>query len=157
MRCADQKKRMNQRGGRRGARSRSSDTLLPPGFPQPEPTRPQVHDRSGPGRRGWHEDGSPFASEVLAFEPVRLWVSSANFTASSRRNLEFGHWTEDTALLQGAERFLVKLMGSSEVLEPDSDAFDPELVPAQTDEAAIWQAYEQTRWGDPDLDEEFDR
>ena len=109
------------------------------------------------GYLAWHEDGSPFGSELLAFEPVRLWVSSANFTASSRRNLEFGYWTEDTALLQGAERFLVKLMGSSEVLEPDSDAFDPGLVPAQTDEAAMWQSHEQTRWGDPDLDVEYDR
>lgn len=87
------------------------------------------------GYFAWHEDGSPFVNKVLAFEPVRLWISSANFTASSRRNLEFGHWTEDLALLQGAERFLAKLMGSSEVLDSKSDAFHPESVPTDIDEA----------------------
>jgi hypothetical protein len=87
------------------------------------------------GFLGWLEDGSPFVNEVLDFEPVRLWISSANFTASSRRNLEFGYWTEEPALLQGAERFLVKLMGSSEVLDSDSEAFDSELVPTDIDEA----------------------
>jgi hypothetical protein len=83
----------------------------------------------------WQQDGSSLVNEVLDFEPVRLWISSANFTASSRGNLEFGYWTEAPALLTGAKRFLVKLMGSSEVLDSESDAFDPELVPTDIDEA----------------------
>ena len=57
----------------------------------------------------------------------RLWISSANFTSSSRRNIEFGYWTEDPALIQGANGS-GKLMGSSEALDPDSDLFDPEPV-----------------------------
>ena len=62
------------------------------------------------GCLGRPEDGSPFASGVSAFERVRLWVSSENFTASSRRNLEFGYWTEDTALLQVPSASCVKLV-----------------------------------------------
>jgi hypothetical protein len=70
----------------------------------------------------------------LASQAMRLWVSSANFTASSRRNLEFGYWTEDLALVDGAERFLVKLMGSSEALDPESDHFNPGRGPGEYDE-----------------------
>jgi hypothetical protein len=83
------------------------------------------------GHLWWHdEDDSPAGvADVTGFEPYRLWISSANFTSSSRRSLEFGYWTEDRALLEGAERFLVKLMRSSEALDPASDHFEPELVP----------------------------
>jgi len=51
--------------------------------------------------------------------------------------MEFGYWTEDPALIQGAERFLVKLMGSSEALDPGSDLFDPELLELQFDADAM--------------------
>jgi hypothetical protein len=54
-------------------------------------------------------------------------------TESSRRSLEFGYWTEVDALLEGAERFLVKLMRSSEALDPDSDHFDPDMAPVEYD------------------------
>jgi hypothetical protein len=83
--------------------------------------------------------------DVIGFEGKRLWISSANFTASSRRNLEFGYWTEDSALVEGAERFLVKLMRSSEALNPDSDVFDPELAPVEYDDEAFWQVLGDTR------------
>src|SRR5689334_14035983 len=73
------------------------------------------------GHLWWHdEDGSPAVADVAGFTPPRLWISSANFTTSSRRSLEFGFWTEETALLAGAERFLVKLMRPSESLDPES-------------------------------------
>jgi hypothetical protein len=99
----------------------------------------------------WHdEDGSPGVADVIGFQASRLWVCSANFTSSSRRSLEFGHWTEDRALVQGAERFLVKLMRSSEALDPDSDSFDPELAPVEFDDEAMAEAAAEMRWADPD-------
>jgi hypothetical protein len=67
-------------------------------------------------------------------------VSSANFTKSSRESLEFGYWTEDPALLQGAERFLLKAMASSESLDPDADLFEPDLAPVQFDDLAMAEA-----------------
>jgi hypothetical protein len=42
--------------------------------------------------------------------------------------LEFGYWTEDRALVQGAERFLVKVMRASEGVDPDADSFQPDLL-----------------------------
>lgn len=43
------------------------------------------------GHLWWTDDGE-FGEEVIGFEARRPWVSSANFTSSSRRNLEFGYW-----------------------------------------------------------------
>lgn len=92
------------------------------------------------------------ATEIISFRAVRLWVTSANFTSSSRRNLEFGFWTEDPALLGGAERYLVKLMRSSEALNPASDVFDPELAPVEYDAAVVSEALEDL-YGRPGEDE----
>ena len=86
----------------------------------------------------WHDEGAPgHVEDVVGFDARRLWISSANFTSSSRRNIEFGYWTEERALIQGAERLLVKLMGSSDALDPDSDLFDPELVELAFDDEAM--------------------
>jgi hypothetical protein len=43
--------------------------------------------------------------------------------------------------MAGAERFLIKLMRSSEALDPDSDSFDPELVPVDYDDEAMMEAW----------------
>lgn len=105
------------------------------------------------GHLWWHdEDGISAVADVVGFQATRLWVSSANFTSSSRRSLEFGYWTEDPALVQGAGRFLVKLMRSSEALDPDSDSFDPELAPVEYDDEAMFEAMADRRWDDPDSD-----
>jgi hypothetical protein len=46
----------------------------------------------------WHDDDAlGHIADVLGFEAQRLWISSANFTSSSRRNIEFGFWTEEPA------------------------------------------------------------
>jgi hypothetical protein len=93
------------------------------------------------GELWWHdEDELSYVTDVPGFTHFRLWVSSANFTSSSRRNIEFGFWTEDPALVEGAERFLVKLMASSEALNPDSDHFDPELAEIEFDDEAMAEA-----------------
>lgn len=101
------------------------------------------------GHLWWHdEDGVSGVADVVGFEARRLWVSSANFTSSSRRSLEFGYWTEEPALVQGAERFLVKLMRSSEGLDPDADSFDPELAPVEYDDVAMAEAWAELRWAE---------
>jgi len=68
------------------------------------------------GHLWWHDEGLFGVEDVEGFAPGRLWVSSANFTESSRRSLEFGYWTEDKTLMQGAERFLLRLIAASEDL-----------------------------------------
>jgi hypothetical protein len=104
------------------------------------------------GSLWWHDEhplGHP--DDIIGFDAKRLWISSANFTRSSRRSLEFGYWTEEPALVQGADRFLVKLMGSSEPLDPSSDVFDPELVEVEFDDDAMAEALsEYTRDYQPD-------
>ena len=73
----------------------------------------------------WHDEDDFGPAEILGFKARRLWVSSANFTFNSRGSMEFGYWTEDSALVDGAERFLVQLIGASEHLCPDADAPRP--------------------------------
>jgi hypothetical protein len=116
------------------------------------------------GHLWWHDEG-PLGNveDIIGFDARRLWISSANFTTSSRRNIEFGFWTEDPALLQGAERYLAKLMGSSEALDPDSDAFDPELVEVAFDDeamaAVMWEYmkdHEPDYWDYVDVDYDDD-
>ena len=105
------------------------------------------------GHLGWHDEGPlGHVEDVIGFTPRRLWVSSANFTSSSRRSLEFGYWTEDRALVQGAERFLVKAMRSSEGLDPDADSFEPDIAPVEFDDVAMAEALAEMRWDDPDDD-----
>lgn len=105
------------------------------------------------GHLWWHDEGPlGHVEDVVGFTPRRLWVSSANFTSSSRRSLEFGYWTEDPALVKGTERFLVKLIRSSEGLDPDADSFDPELVPVEFDDAAMAEAVAEMGWDELDDD-----
>jgi hypothetical protein len=48
------------------------------------------------GHMWWHdEDALGLVNDVIGFRARRLWISSANFTSSSRRSLEFGFWTEN--------------------------------------------------------------
>lgn len=102
----------------------------------------------------WWDDEGPLGhvEDVIGFTPRRLWVSSANFTHSSRRSLEFGYWTEERALVQGAERFLVKVMRSSEGLDPDADSFAPDLAPVEFDDVAMAEALAEMHWDEADDD-----
>lgn len=104
------------------------------------------------GRFWWHDEGPlGHVEDIIGFTPYRLWISSANFTASSRRSLEFGYWTEDPALLEGAERFLVRAIRSSENLNPEADSLDPEYVPVEFDDEAMAEAAAEILWGEDDL------
>lgn len=109
------------------------------------------------GKLWWHDEGPlGHPEDIVGFTPQRLWVSSANFTTSSRRSLEFGYWVEDRQLLQGATRFLTALVASSEGLNPDADIFDPEFLPWEYDADALNEyAIEMLRDAEP-WDEEVD-
>ncbi len=99
------------------------------------------------GHLWWHdEDGLGMVTDVVGFSARRLWISSANFTRSSRHSLEFGFWTEEQSLLDGAERFLVLMMGSSEGVDPESDAFRPDLAPYEFDDEAMAEAAADFGW-----------
>lgn len=100
------------------------------------------------GHLWWHdEDGLGMVSDEIGFRARRLWISSANFTRSSRSSLEFGFWTEEQSLLDGAERFLVLLMASSEGVDPESDAFRPDLAPYEFDDEAMADYAAEFGWG----------
>lgn len=102
-----------------------------------------------------HDEDGLGPADVMGFAARRLWVSSANFTSSSRQSLEFGFWTEDPALLRGAERFLVTLMRYSEGLDPDADSVEPDLAEPEFDDDAMAEAWsDQIRWAEMDWDED---
>ncbi|MFW3463951.1 hypothetical protein ACN24K_27705 [Streptomyces microflavus] len=102
------------------------------------------------GEMWWHdEDGLGGVADVIGFRPERLWVGSANATERSRYNLEFGMWLDDPQALEAAQTFLVQLMAHSEALDPDSDLFQPELLPVDVDDEAFAEYVAEYGWGDP--------
>jgi hypothetical protein len=66
------------------------------------------------------------------------------------------HWTEDRALIDRAKRFLVKLIRSSEALDPAADHFEPELVPVEYDDAAMAEGMNDLMEPDPYDDRDYD-
>ena len=99
------------------------------------------------GHLQWHDEdafGNP--DDIIWFTPQRLWISSANFTSRSRLSLEFGFWTEDSALVERAEQFLVTAMRYSEGLDPESDWFAPDLAPVDYDDEAFRDVLAEMHW-----------
>jgi hypothetical protein len=129
-----------------GPHDAMDDAIVPTirtiGYRQPDARPPIIHAKLALLGHIWWTDEHPsgMTGEWRGFTPRRLWVSSANFTFASRRSLEFGYWTEDPALLAGAERFLLRLIRHSEQLDPDADALDPELAPVDFDDTAMADA-----------------
>jgi hypothetical protein len=117
---------------------------------------PLVHAKLALLGHLWWSDEGPVGNveDVFGFRPLRLWVSSANFTRSSRRNIEFGYWTEDPALLSAARQFLEVLIGASETLDSASDTPDPEFAPFEFDDEAMAE-YAAEMMGDqePNMDD----
>lgn len=92
------------------------------------------------GHMGWtDEHPSGDMVDEIYFVPDRLWIGSANFTASSRASLEMGMWTSDPELMTAARRFLLTLVSLSEPLGKGPDHLDPELVPIEYDDDAMWE------------------
>lgn len=129
-------------------------TIRTLGYRRRGPLVPIMHAKMALlGHLWWHDEGPlGHVDDVIGFTPKRLWLSSANFTSSSRRNLEWGFWTEDTALVKGAERFLVEAMGSSEALDPNSDRFEPELMPFELDDDAFAEVAAEMEWDEAEED-----
>jgi hypothetical protein len=119
------------------------DLVIPPvrtiGFRRKGPMVPILHTKIVLlGEMWWHdEDGLGGVADVIGFRPERLWVGSANGTHRSRSSLEFGMLLDDPQALRAAEAFLVQLMAHSEALDPDSDVFEPELLPVDFDSEAF--------------------
>lgn len=122
------------------------------GVGQQVPALPIMHAKLALlGHLVWHdEDALGHVADIVYFKPHRLWVSSANFTRASRYSLEFGYWTEDKDLLEGAEHFLTTAMAYSEGLEPDSDGFAPDFAPVEFDEEAIRELLADMEWDEQD-------
>jgi hypothetical protein len=103
------------------------------------------------GRMGWtDEHPSGHVVDELYFVPERLWIGSANFTESSRRGLEMGHWTSDADLMDAARRFLLHLVALSEPLGAGPDILDPELEPVVYDDDAIREYLREHDYADED-------
>lgn len=74
------------------------------------------------GELWWHDEATlGKAADVAEFTPHRLWLGSANGTERSRRNLEFGLWADDRALLEAAQQFLVRVLAHSQDWPPGTD------------------------------------
>lgn len=91
--------------------------------------------------------------DVTGFRPLRLWISSANLTGSSRRNLEFGFWTEGPKLVAGARDFIESLISVSEALDPESDLPDPDFAAVEFDDAAFGEYFADLDSGEDDDDD----
>lgn len=98
------------------------------------------------GELWWNdEDALGYVADVTGFRARRLWVSSANFTLSSRASLEFGYWTEEPALLEGMERFLLRLVAASEGLAGAAEP-TPQFLPVDYDDEAMREAMAEIEW-----------
>lgn len=105
------------------------------------------------GELWWHdEDALGHVADVFGFRARRLWVSSANFTVSSRASLEYGFWTEDQPLLEGMRRFLLKLVAASEGLT-GADEPAPQFLPVDYDDEAMREAMAEIEWDEETEDE----
>jgi hypothetical protein len=100
------------------------------------------------------EDPIGGVTDYVWFSPKRLWVSSANFTYSSRRSLEFGYWTEDAELMGGVQNFVISLIGVSEDLDTPADTPDPELATVELDHARRETAEIEAELNGEELDDE---
>jgi len=101
----------------------------------------------------WHdEDALGYPADVIGFRARRLWVSSANFTLSSRASLEYGYWSADPALLEGMERFLLRLVAASEGLA-GADEPAPQFLPVDYDDEALREVMAESEWEEDAEDE----
>lgn len=85
------------------------------------------------------ESEGELGEHVMYFTPRRLRMGSANLTRSSRRSLEFGLWTDDPSLLSRMTSFLTDLLKYSELLAGFASAPEPERVPYEFEDAAMYE------------------
>ena len=83
--------------------------------------------------------------EVWQFEPQAVWWGSANWTQLSPSHLEVGFARDDPALVREAADFVADVIAVSEPVDITCVGPEPNLVPAEFDDAAMAEAaYENT-------------
>ena len=93
------------------------------------------------GHLWWHDEGPlGHVEDVIGFTPRRLWVSSANFTRSSRGSLSLGIGRKNRAHRGHRATSQWTSMRFSEDLDPEADSPDPVLAPVDFDDAAMAEA-----------------
>lgn len=144
-----------------GPYDRSGDVVLPTvrtiGFrPKDRRLVPLMHAKLALlGDLWWHdEDALGHVSDVYGFRAQRLWLSSANFTSSSRLSLEHGFWTREPRLLEGYQDFLLRLVAASEGLVGEDEP-NPQLLPVEYDDEAMAEAMSEMRWDEEDDEEDY--
>jgi hypothetical protein len=85
------------------------------------------------------ESEGEFGEQIIRWESHQAWLGSANFTFNSRRSVEFGLWVTDSSLLALVTRFLSDLFSYSEVLDSYQLNPNPEWIPYEFDDAAIFE------------------
>ncbi|GAA5000138.1 hypothetical protein GCM10023317_31920 [Actinopolymorpha pittospori] len=106
------------------------------------------------GHLWWLEDEEAM-DEIQRFSPARVWVGSANGTASSRHSLEMGLWLDEPVLLRAATDFIVKVMRHSETIYPEQGLFVPDLAEVDYDGDAFAELAAEFRyWGGEDDEDE---
>jgi hypothetical protein len=85
------------------------------------------------------DEGSP------RFKPQKVWLGSANWTEGSRSHLEVGFLSHDPEMLNAATDFVADVIAFSEPFDSDCAGPDPNMLPYEEDDAAMWEASENQR------------
>jgi hypothetical protein len=92
-----------------------------------------------------YEDDEMFAGDILKFHPKVTWMGSANWSANSRRHVEFGMWSSDPALVQHNFDYLLSLVTFSEPRGVATVGPEPELVSAVWDDDSFREYFAEHR------------
>jgi hypothetical protein len=118
-------------------------------------SRPLVHVKMLVAGRTWVWENE-FGQEDFLFTPLRTWMGSANWTSFAPLHLEIGLWSDDKALLARNQAFLLGAVRFSQPLDSTTAGPEPELVDVTFDEAAMAEAYWESRGGGAWLDDDED-
>lgn len=116
---------------------------------------PLVHVKMLVAGRTWIWEND-FGVEDFLFTPLRTWMGSANWTSFAPFHLEFGLWSDDTALLERNLAFLLGAVRFSQPLNSTTAAPEPELVDADFDDVAMAEAYWDSRGQYEEIDADDD-
>jgi len=106
---------------------------------------------------GWESDEFPDWGVHFRFEPSKAWLGSANWTTGSAQHLEFGLWTTDLSLVEHTFKFVLDVIRFSEPFNTEADHPEPELVAAEWDDEAFYEAVSEMAFDDEgDVEDETD-
>jgi hypothetical protein len=115
--------------------------------------RPMLHSKMLVlGVTTYYEDDEMFAGDILKFHPKVTWMGSANWSANSRRHVEFGMWSTDPELVKYNFDYLLSLLTFSEARGAATVGPEPELVSAVWDDDSFREYFAEHRdlYVDPD-------